>query len=131
MLPSMTPEALLQTINEEHGTEFTLGERFAGGQQGAFAVVDLAGRRLALKWQSAARMQPFQPARDVTELLRVRGYPVPRYVAEGAIDGTVYGIQEVLPGVPMGRLAAHYLPRVLELNALQIGLAPIPSRAWQ
>jgi len=130
MLPFMTPAMMLQTINARHGTAFALGGRFAGGEQGAFAIVDPEGKRFALKWQAAARPEPFQPARDVTELLRARGYPLPCYVYDGTIDGTAYLIQEVLPGDPMGTLEARYIPRLLELNELQAGLAPSPSRAW-
>jgi aminoglycoside phosphotransferase (APT) family kinase protein len=127
----MTPEELLQLINERHGTSFVLGERFAGGEQGAFVIYDPEGNRFALKRQSAARVAPFQHARDVIDLLRARGYPVPRYPYEGTIDGAEYGIQEVLPGVPMGSLEARYIPRLLELNDLQAGLAPLPSRGWR
>ncbi|HEX3722139.1 MAG TPA: aminoglycoside phosphotransferase family protein [Nitrolancea sp.] len=103
---------------------------FAGGQQGAFAVVDDTGQRFALKWRPTGRVEPFQDPRSATELLRAHGYPVPRYIYEGTVAGRAYAIQEVLPGAPMGQVDARYLPRLLELNDLQAGLAPSPSRAW-
>jgi hypothetical protein len=131
MLPFMTPQTLLQLINERHGTAFALGERFVGGEQGAFAVVDSAGKRFALKWRAAARVAPFLQSRDVVEMLRDRGYPAPRYAYEGTIAGVAYGIQEVLPGIPLGWLEARYLPCLLELNALQAGLAPHAAKRWR
>lgn len=126
----MEPETLLALINEQQGTSLALGERFAGGEQGAFSIFDPEGQRSVLKWRTAAPVAPFFPARDVTELLRARGYPLPRYAYEGTVAGREYLIQEVLPGAPMGQLNARYLPRLLELNDLQAGLAPSPSRAW-
>lgn len=45
----MTLEALVAAINEQQGTSFRLGERFGGGEQGAFALVDAAGTRFVLK----------------------------------------------------------------------------------
>ncbi|HVB65636.1 MAG TPA: aminoglycoside phosphotransferase family protein [Nitrolancea sp.] len=131
MLPFMTPEALLQTINARHGTAFALGGRFAAGEQGAFAIVDPEGKRFVLKWRSAAPVAPFLPAREMTERLYARGYPLPRYTCDGSVDGQSYAIQQMLPGVPMGRLESRYISRLLELNDLQACIAPSSVRGWR
>ena len=83
-----------------------------------------------MKWRAATRVEPFLPPRAATELLRAQRYPLPHPACAGTFDGIAYNVQEVLPGVPMGRLEARYLPRLLELNDLQAGLAPSSSPAW-
>lgn len=127
----MTLEALVATINEQQGTAFRLGERFARGEQGAFALVDTAGRRLVLKRYPAGWTAPFERARLATEQLAVNGYPVPRYVVTGTTEDAAYAVQERLPGEPMGRLEARFIPRILELNDLQAGVAPFAERHWR
>lgn len=122
---------LLQLINVRHGTSFSLVERYAAGEQGAFAVADQEGNRYVLKWRQGTRhLSQLQYARSVTERLCARKYPAPRYLYIGtALDSTYY-IQTALPGEPMYSLTAHYLPCLLELNTLQIGQAPSGLRSW-
>jgi aminoglycoside phosphotransferase len=127
----MTLEALVAAINEQQRTSFRLGERFGGGEQGAYALVDAAGTRFVLKRNPVGRTAPFERARAVTELLDRRGYPLARYVATGTTEDAAYAVQELLPGEPMGRLAAHFIPRLLELNDLQTGPAPFAERHWR
>jgi aminoglycoside phosphotransferase (APT) family kinase protein len=127
----MTLEDLVVGINAQQRTSFRLGERFAGGEQGAFALVDATGKRFVLKRNPAGWSAPYERARLATELLDAIGYPVPRIVATGTTDDASYAVQELLPGAPMGRLQARFLPRLLALNDLQAGRAPFAERYWR
>lgn len=127
----MTLEALVAAINEQQGTSFRLGERFGSGEQGAFALVDAAGTHFVLKRYPAGWTAPFERARAAIEQLGGRGYPLPRYVATGTTEGAAYAVQELLPGEPMGRLDARFIPRLLELNDLQAGSTPFAECYWR
>jgi hypothetical protein len=63
----MMLEALVAAINEQQGTSFRLGDRFGGGEQGAFALVDAVGTRFVLKRHPAGWTAPFERARAVAE----------------------------------------------------------------
>jgi len=120
---------LLDEINQRHGTTFRLVRRYERGEQGAFALEDGAGRGYVLKRPAyAGYLDGVRGAMAATDTLRETGYPVPRYVLSGAIDGTAYAIQEALPGVPMGDVTAEILPGLFALNALQRGRG-LPSAA--
>jgi hypothetical protein len=115
---------LIDAIGERHGLRLTVGERFQRGEQGAYAVADASGTPYVLKWSGVEANERFQRARRVTDYLRRKGYPAPRYVLDG-VDGSVsYCLQETLPGRPMLPIDPVYLPRLLELNTLQRGPAP-------
>jgi hypothetical protein len=45
-----TTSDLLDEINQRHATAFVLLDRYATGEQGAFALADAAGDRFVLKW---------------------------------------------------------------------------------
>lgn len=127
----MKASKLVAAINARHGSQLTLGERFAGGEQGAYAVREPDGRRLVLKWNSApAALDGYQLARALTERLHDLGYPVPRYVFLDVGADVAYAVQDELPGAPQGTLRAELLPRLLELNALQAQSAPAPNLDW-
>jgi hypothetical protein len=116
---------LLQKINTTHQTTFELGERYTTGEQGAFAIFNQEGKRGVLKWMpGAGDSGRLERARVVTDRLHSIGYPVPRYLYIGeALEGT-YSIQLSLPGVSMPlSTMAEYLPRLLELNVLQVDQA--------
>jgi len=113
---------VLDEINRRHGTTFRLVRRYERGEQGAFALEDGAGRGYVLKCPTyVGYLDGVRAAVTATDALRATGYPVPRYVLSGTIDGTAYAIQEALPGAPMGDVTAALLPRLLALNALQRG----------
>jgi Phosphotransferase enzyme family len=122
---------LLQSINEQHGTDFELLERYSSGEQGAFAIADQGGNRYVLKWGADdGHLDRLQKVSIVTDVLRNVGYPAPRYCLLGIVHGYSYTIQEGLPGVPMGVLSAPILPRLLELNKLQARLANSEQSDW-
>lgn len=116
---------LLQEINAIHLTTFELGERYTTGEQGAFAFYDQQGRRGVLKWTPGTdAVGRLEQARAVTDRLRRVGYPASSYLYIGEALGGTYSIQLALPGVSMPlSTTAQYLPRLLELNAIQARLA--------
>lgn len=115
---------LIQRINEREGTAFRLVGRYSTGEAGAYALADVDGSRAVLKWHpDTARLHALQHGVAVTEMLRSVGYPAPIYRSAGVVVGCTYSIQEELPGTPLGAVTLELLPRLLELNALQIGLA--------
>lgn len=124
----VNPAELLQHLNALHQTTFTLLEKYPDGEQGAFAVTDHLGRRWVLKWAPDAHNVPWmQEAKTVTDLLRSRGYPAPHYLLIEGIPEGIYSIQSALPGSPLRTLTTTLLPRLFELNELQVGQA-IPGR---
>jgi hypothetical protein len=75
---------LLHQINQQHATAFVLLDRYTTGEQGAFALVDAKDDRLVLKWApDLSMLTRFQRARQVTDQLRMLGYPAPEYVLVG------------------------------------------------
>jgi hypothetical protein len=127
----INPVELLQQINEIHQTAFTLVKLYAQGEQGAFAVIDPAGRRYVLKWRSGLEhADHLQYVRAVTNHLRAQGYPTPEYMWFGHALGGTYSLQTTLPGTPLQLMTKPLLARLLELNELQIGQAPPGPRHW-
>lgn len=124
-------EVLIQQLNAAHQAAFIAGERYVTGEQGAYGLVDAAGRRFVLKWQPGAdHLERALYAQAVTEQLRLQGYPAPAYVYIGAALGGTYSIQQALPGAPMHRLTAQHLPALLKLQALHATPAPPGPRDW-
>jgi hypothetical protein len=124
----MQPVDLLQHINMLNQTTFTLLEKYPDGEQGAFVVADHLNRRWVLKWAREARnLAWMQGAKTVTDLLRSLGYPAPSYLLIGKIPEGIYSIQSALPGSPIRHIPTTLLPRLFEINELQVGRA-IPGR---
>jgi hypothetical protein len=122
---------LLRQVNQQHGTTFTLGERYPGGEQGAFALRDATGSQFVLKWTpEPSALSRLEYAASTTGRLRRVGYPAPKYVASGRAEGGVYSIQSVLPGTPLQSVSGSLVPQVLELNALQAGRALPGEHTW-
>ena len=122
-MPRGDVEALVAEVNARHGTDLRIVKRYAGGERGAFRVLDAAGRAFVLK-----RNPPgFAPA--TARALGVVGYPVPRYL----FAGDDYSVQEELPGVPLEPwqpVEDVVLTRLVELNELQAGRAVAEPRDW-
>ena len=116
---------LLRQINTIHQTTFELGERYATGEQGAFAIFNREGKRAVLKWMPGADdAGRLERASVMTERLQSIGYPAPHYLYIGKALGGTYSIQLALPGISMPlSTTAEYLPRLLELNTLQVNQA--------
>lgn len=122
---------LLQLINEQHGTAFELLARYTSGEQGAFAIADRDGQRYVLKWEAdEGPLDRLKEVSLVTDTLRTVGYPAPRYRLIDHVQWYSYTIQEALPGAPMEVVTLPLLPRLLELNRLQVGLATSTYSDW-
>src|SRR5688500_6820236 len=73
----------------------------AGGLLGAFVVRRGDEGELVLKAlpPTSAVIGRFHDGPDLAEILRLDGYPAPRYVDKGTLpDGTVWSLQQLLPG---------------------------------
>lgn len=125
---SMQPAVLLRRINERHGTTLRLIERYAVGEQGAYAVADETGGRFVLKW--GADVEEYRIAAETTKILLSQRYPAPLYVLVGALADVAYSVQQRLPGSPGAAATEPVLSRLLELNALQVGRAVSLTRDW-
>lgn len=129
MMPDLP--ALLAAINVAQGTSYTSMERYAGGEQGAYRLRDSDGREAVLKWSvGRAHADRVQRATAVTERLRQRAYPAPRYGAVGVVEDVSYSVQEALPGQPLASLPPELVPAVIALNARQAGAAGGLPRQW-
>jgi Ser/Thr protein kinase RdoA (MazF antagonist) len=95
-----------------------VGPMAHGESGGAFEVRAADGALAVLKVQTGDVLDLGAPS-HLVEALRARGYPVPATLSTGALDGTVYEIQERLPGEPLEQLTPALLPQVLALNVRQ------------
>lgn len=110
----------IDELNALHGTSFRSDGPYVGGEVGAERLIDGDGRAFALK------RQPPGDAPRITDRLREREYPVPRYV----VVGETYSVQEELPGRPLGGWDVPFPARLLELVDLQEGCAVDDDRSW-
>lgn len=116
---------LVEQINEQHGTAYTLGKRYTLGEQGAYQLLDATGGQYVLKWHpDTARLSPIRHGAEVTRRLRAIGYPAPAYVTMGVVGSHCYWIQEALLGEPVGSISPVHLLELLRLNRLQLDCAP-------
>ncbi len=126
-MSAMQWNELLAEINVFHQTTFSLSERYSTGEQGAWAIVDQKGVRGVLKWTIGTGERTFtrfEQTKIVTDHLRSRGYPAPRYLHIGQARNGIYSIQLALPGSPIAvSSTATYILRLLKLNAMQVGQA--------
>jgi hypothetical protein len=118
---------LLAEINVIHQTTFALEERYATGEQGAWAIVDQAdvrGVHFRTPGTGERAFTRLEQAITVTDHLLSVGYPAPRYLFIGQAQDGIYSIQLALPGspIPVSSTAA-YVSRLLELNDMQVGQA--------
>ena len=126
-----TTNDLLDDINQRHATAFVLLDRYAIGEQGAFALADAAGDRFVLKWAlDCSVLSRYQRAQQVSDQLRALGYPAPHYVLVGCMADASYSIQRTLPGQPMQQLAPALVADFLTLNECQTGQARSEALAW-
>jgi hypothetical protein len=126
----MQPQQLLALVNARHDTTFELVGRYPRGENGAFAVVDHAGRCGVLKQELAAReLGRLREIAAITARLRDGGYPAPEYLVVGDTLGACYSIQEELPGAPLPHIPAALIPPLIDLNLAQRGQGSIaPDR---
>ena len=126
-----TTSDLLDEINQRHATAFVLLDRYATGEQGAFALADAPGDRFVLKWApDCSVLTRYQRAQHITERLRALGYPAPQYVLVGCTADAAYAIQRALPGQPMEQLPLALVADFMTLNERQAGQARSEVSTW-
>jgi hypothetical protein len=126
-----TTSDILADINQCHATTFVLLDRYARGEQGAYALADAFGGRFVLKWAPDCSVQTrYQRAQRITDRLRVLGYPAPQHVLVGCSDGAAYAIQRALPGQPMEQLPLVLVADFLKLNERQRDQGRTETLTW-
>lgn len=129
----MDVNALLQHINERHGSAFSFLGRCAGGTHGAYELTEPQGRRAILKYGLGQEwLTRVTLAAAIAEPLRFIGYPIPRDLFRGMAPGDFwYQIQEFVFGTPMSLpLSSIDLDHLLALNELQANLCSSEQQAW-
>jgi len=133
--PATDLAGLLDHIRAQHGIELRPGGSYLHGEnQGAYPVVSSDGTPLMLKRRAADPQshRRLERAQKITQRLHDLGAPVPRYLLIGETpDGTLYWVQDALPGEPAGRLTRpEQLEPLFVLNDLQAGQAVSFEQNW-
>ncbi len=126
------PGEVLSLLEHERGLRLHLVRRFERGDEGAYEVVDLQGRRLVLKWvpwredaAQAARMT----ARRL-ERLRGRGCPIPFVAASGRVGDVLFEVQEYVDGRRVERVTDGLLEQLLGAVDAQRGAGLGEGADW-
>ncbi|MEM7125517.1 MAG: phosphotransferase [Chloroflexota bacterium] len=121
---------LIEQINQQNATCFTLTERCeAGYQGGAHVLTDAAGQNAILKLGLGAQAAP------IVSRLRELGYPTPAYQymgssLDGINNGIDYVVQDFMSGSPLTNLTEAILKELLQAIALQGEQAISTERNW-
>jgi aminoglycoside phosphotransferase (APT) family kinase protein len=125
-------DELVRVVNERHGTDFRLRQRFEGPvNSGALLVSGADGERILKRVGTPRSLEAQRRAQRVTRALAAKGYPVPRYEHVEPLGDGGYVVMTHLPGEPAD-FREHGLAqteRVLQLNRLQYRAAVLPA-AW-
>jgi hypothetical protein len=120
------PSEAVGLLVEITGRPYRLVGRLPGGETGAHAVRDDAtGETFVVKWEQDGQSQVLRrEAVDFTRRLRdAAGWPVPdQRTVEGA--GTLFVLQELLPGDPIRQLTHSLTDSILERVWLSWGDGP-------
>src|SRR5688572_12919277 len=97
---------VVRTVNENHGTNYALLNRFDKGEWGAYRITEPGQKPVVLKFftdLSNTNIVDDDPelATEITDRLLSLGYPVPKYIYTGRIGQGLYWIQQELPGKPL------------------------------
>lgn len=123
----MDVQHVVAGVNCRHGFDLVLRGRFETGLQGgAWRVTDAAGNPAVLKYWPGA---PRNLAATI-DRLRARGYPTPRWLAEGRIGEFAYCVQQFATGRPASPITAPSVEGILAVLDKQTGLAPNAGRHW-
>lgn len=97
---------VIRIVNENHGTNYELINRFDRGEWGAYRIVEPDKKSVVLKFftdLSNTNIVDADPelAKDITDRLLSLGYPVPKYIYTGRIGKGLYWLQQELSGKPL------------------------------
>lgn len=126
-------QALVAAINAKHHTRFMLQGKYATGEnQGAYSLSDDQSREYVLKWnERRSWVRSLQRAQQITNHLRPRGVPVPRYVlVDRYADEVLYWVQTALPGLPPKGLSLGHAKQLVTLVERQAGQTLQTGSNW-
>ena len=125
-------EDVLEEINDDLGSRWTLGPRLSGGLLGGAWQVDDVDTRAVLKWHAPGSRVPRNPdAARVVTALRDVGYPTPAWLASGTTaSGRAFSIQEFIVGERNLRLEVPTAELLIDLIARQRRLEPPTTFDW-
>lgn len=136
-MPTPAPPStrhVLAFVNKTHHLRYVLAGRLPGGHQsGAYLLRDPdSGGGAVLKWSTDRPWaRQVRRAAPMVAHARAGGWPTPAWLAAGTTPGGFpYQVQELAPGVPVGRLAGPVVAEVLRVVETQAGLAPSTDRDW-
>lgn len=129
---TVTTERVLAEANLAHATSWHLQGRLSGGyQSGAHLLADPRGRRAVLKWTDSREWAPtVVAAAPVVASARAAGWPTPRWLAVGTVDGYPYQVQDLVEGTSQEAITHDWLDLILPVVALQSGLGSHGMRNW-
>ena len=111
----------------------TIERRLDGGVFGAILVRTAGAGRAVLKllpdWESLS-LAAVTEAAAAADRLRDRGYPIPAVLDLGLVEGTVFTLQEYVPGEVPDRITEPVAGRLVELWELHRGAAPQADGGW-
>lgn len=116
---------VIRTVNENHGTNYELLNRFDKGEWGAYRIAEPGKKAVVLKFfsdLSNTNILDADPelARQITDRLLSLGYPVPKYIYTGRIGEGLYWVQQELPGNPLWQdPTVEQIEKVLSFLLLQ------------
>ena len=124
---------VIRQVNERHATSWSLVGRLPGGHlQGAYELRGPLAKRAVLKChpRDLPEAQLEAAARSIEEL-RTRGWPTPRWLAHGSLQGgTVYVVEEFVLGAVAEQLDGEGVEQLLRANRLQANVHPQTQQDW-
>jgi aminoglycoside phosphotransferase len=130
----MSPEIALEYINAAKSTTYTVSEEFAGGEnQGAYRVVDAAGKSAVLKYSANPMWRAqVERAKAATDHLRPLGYPVPTYQYIDATNTGTFWLEDEMPGHAIQTPSTEQVNQLLALIELQKGqtISAVQGQDW-
>lgn len=125
----MTLPQVVELIREQRGLNLRVIGAFAGGEVGATDVRGDDGSRYVLKWWEGDP-KAGRSAATLTERLRERGYPIPRFVVADDLGGVTVMLQEFIAGAVTDEVSDSVITALLSLNELQEGAGNAGTAHW-
>lgn len=130
----MSPEAALEYLNAAKSTKYTLAGQFSGGDdQGAFRLLDEAGKSAVLKISANPMWRTqVERAKAATNHLRSLGYAVPEYLYIDSTSSGTFWLETELPGLPITSPSTEQVTELLRLIELQKGqsISEVQGQDW-